>query len=247
MDYRELDADARLAAVPFAELRRQKFDVTHRVLGETMAVSDEEWQAPSRLPGWTRAHVATHLARGAENLAWAVQEMVSADRSRHRGITEAQRTLTLDRGSERPGVELQIDLDTTAGLLNATISDVPEELHDRPVALLPGLHIPFRAVPLARLHELATHLSDLDLGFELASIHPDTAYWLLEWVLVMIDGRPDFPRLRLHRDSDVAEIGAEGETVDVWGTDAAFYAWLTGRGDGSRVEGSEQVQLPIYG
>jgi len=29
------------------------------LLGDTILVSDEEWRAPSRLPDWTRGHVAT--------------------------------------------------------------------------------------------------------------------------------------------------------------------------------------------
>ena len=39
---------------------------TARLLGDTIALSDDEWRAPSRLPGWSRAHVASHVARQAD-------------------------------------------------------------------------------------------------------------------------------------------------------------------------------------
>src|SRR4051794_41371277 len=41
---------------------------TSRLLGETISVTDEDWRAPSRLPGWSRGHVATHIARQADGL-----------------------------------------------------------------------------------------------------------------------------------------------------------------------------------
>ena len=41
---------------------------TPRLLGDTILVADEQWRAPSRLPDWTRGHVATHIARHADGL-----------------------------------------------------------------------------------------------------------------------------------------------------------------------------------
>ena len=44
-----------------AQLRSRKRDATQQLLGDTIAIHDDQWQLPSGLPGWTRAHVATHL------------------------------------------------------------------------------------------------------------------------------------------------------------------------------------------
>ena len=39
-----------------------------RLLGTARIIDDEDLRAPSLLPGWTRAHVVAHLARGADAL-----------------------------------------------------------------------------------------------------------------------------------------------------------------------------------
>lgn len=37
------------------------------LLRDTISVTDDQWRGgPSRLPGWSRGHVATHLARNAD-------------------------------------------------------------------------------------------------------------------------------------------------------------------------------------
>uniref|UniRef100_UPI0018E59894 maleylpyruvate isomerase N-terminal domain-containing protein n=1 Tax=Desertihabitans aurantiacus TaxID=2282477 RepID=UPI0018E59894 len=52
-----------------AELRQLQARATRRLLAETERFSEEDWRAPTALPGWTRAHLASHLARHAEALA----------------------------------------------------------------------------------------------------------------------------------------------------------------------------------
>ena len=46
---------------------------TQRLLGDTITVRDEHWRSPSRLPDWTRGHVATHLARNADAIRRLVE------------------------------------------------------------------------------------------------------------------------------------------------------------------------------
>src|SRR3954451_11927657 len=48
------------------EVRELLAAANRRLLGDTIAVDHADWRAPSGLPGWTRAHVATHLARHAD-------------------------------------------------------------------------------------------------------------------------------------------------------------------------------------
>ena len=56
------------AAEELDRLRGLVTTATQRLLGDTISVSDADWNAPSRLPEWTRGHVATHLARQADGL-----------------------------------------------------------------------------------------------------------------------------------------------------------------------------------
>lgn len=48
------------------EVRHLVSHTTARLLGDTISVSDEGWRAASRLPRWSRGHVATHVARNAD-------------------------------------------------------------------------------------------------------------------------------------------------------------------------------------
>ena len=50
-------------------VRRRKLEATQQLLGDTIMIEEDAWHEPSALPGWTRAHVATHLARSADALS----------------------------------------------------------------------------------------------------------------------------------------------------------------------------------
>ena len=56
------------AASQVETLRGLVNGATQRLLGDTIRVSDEDWRGPSRLPGWTRGHVASHIARHADGM-----------------------------------------------------------------------------------------------------------------------------------------------------------------------------------
>ena len=49
---------------------------TQSLLRDTIDLDEEQWHAPSLLPGWSRAHVATHIARNAD----ALRRVLSAPR-----------------------------------------------------------------------------------------------------------------------------------------------------------------------
>ena len=165
---------------PVAEVRKIKLEATQRLLGDTISLSERAWQEPGRLPGWTRAHVATHLARNADAFVRAIDSVLTG----RRGLmydSDDDRELAIERGSERSGLELQIDLDTSAGNLSERLDlldSVPGRLT---VELSPGTFLRSDLLPLARLYEVIIHHVDLDCGFEVSQINPLTARWLLEW------------------------------------------------------------------
>jgi len=43
---------------------------TQRLLGTAREIAESELRRPSLLPGWTRAHVLAHLARGADAMRY---------------------------------------------------------------------------------------------------------------------------------------------------------------------------------
>ena len=234
-------------ATQLAEVRGLVRTATARLLGDTITVADDDWRAPSRLPGWTRGHVATHVARHAEAMLRLVRWATTGERSDMYASSQ-QRDYDIDAGSDRPGVELQIDLDTSSGELDQALSTLDKaEAWDAGVELRGGLQIPARLLPLARLTEVVIHHVDLDIGFEVDDIDETTAAWLLEWSAYRLRNRDEFPRLDLRSHSGLhIAIGSSGTPIEIRGTNARLLGWLTSRADPDTVEGSDGLRLPPF-
>ncbi|MDR0990677.1 MAG: maleylpyruvate isomerase family mycothiol-dependent enzyme, partial [Propionibacteriaceae bacterium] len=97
------------------ELRLQLVSSTQTLLGDTIGLSDDEWQAPSRLPGWTRAHLASHLAQEANRVLAVSERLQRGVRPLSWAISEPDREL--EAASRRSAVALQVALDTSASQL----------------------------------------------------------------------------------------------------------------------------------
>ena len=113
------------AATQLETLRGLVTAATQRLLGDTIAVSDEDWRAPSRLPGWSRGHVATHIARQADGMVRLTEWARTGERQDMYASAE-QREADIDAGAGRTGLELQIDLDTSAGRLDQAFDALDE-------------------------------------------------------------------------------------------------------------------------
>ena len=62
------NAVAEQTATSAGQLREQVGGATDRLLATAAQLTDEQVKAPSLLPGWSRGHVLTHLARNADGL-----------------------------------------------------------------------------------------------------------------------------------------------------------------------------------
>ena len=233
------------AAEELDRLRGLVTTATQRLLGDTIAVSDEDWNAQSRLPEWTRGHVATHLARQADGLARLAEWARSGVRQEMYASPE-DRAAEIEDGAGRSGLELQIDLDTAAGRLSEAFEALDgADAWDTVVELRGGLQVPARLLPLARLLEVAIHHVDLDVGYEVTDIDGATAEWLLEWCAFRLRHRDEFPKLELVSESGFTiAVGSAGPPITIRGTSANLLGWLMNRTDRSAVQGDEGLQLP---
>ncbi len=229
------------------KLRALVDKATLRLLGDTINVTDEQWRAPSALPGWSRGHVATHIARQADALgrltSWARtgirQEMYDSPE---------QRESDIDGGAGRSGLDLQIDLDTSASRLEDAFGAVDEaDAWDAEVELRGGLRVPARLLPLARLLEVVIHHVDLDTGFGVEDIDAPTAEWLLEWCSFRLRGRDEFPKLELTSESGFTiTVGSSGDPIPISGSSANLLGWLMSRSPATSVTGDEGLSLPAF-
>lgn len=242
-----MTAAASPATTQLETLRGLVTTATQRLLGDTILVSDEQWRAPSRLPDWTRGHVATHVARHADGVVRLAQWALTGKRLDMYPSPE-HRANDIEAGAGRSGLDLQIDMDTSAGRLSAAFDEIDgAEAWDATVEMSRGLKVPARLLPLARLLEVVIHHVDLDIGYEITDIDTQTVEWLLEWCAFRLRDREDFPRLELTADSGFTTVvGSVGEPVAVSGSAAQLLGWLLGRNDGSAVTGADGLRLPAF-
>ena len=242
-----MTAAASPATMQLETLRGLVRTATQRLLGDTILVTDDQWRAASRLPGWTRGHVATHIARHADALVRLTQWARTGERQDMYPSSE-YRANEIETGSGRPGLDLQIDLDTSAGRLSSAFEELDAaEAWDAVVEMRGGIKVPARLLPLARLLEVVIHHVDTDIGYEIADIDTQTADWLLEWCAFRLRDRENFPKLELSSDSGLtAAVGTVGEPVAVSGSSAHLLGWLLSRTDGSAVTGAAELELPAF-
>jgi len=244
-------ADAQLA-----DLRGLVARSTQQLLGATIAVTDGQWAAPSRLPRWSRAHVATHLARQSDGFTRLVEGAETGARTSMYASPEA-RDADIETGARRSGLELQTDLDTSAGRLAEAFERLDHVTADpgegagpacgwaASVELRGGLVVPARLLPLGRLFEVALHLVDLDVGHEVEQLEEPVAEWLIEWFAFRARARDEFPRVELRATSGfTGEVGSVGPPVVVRGPAPALLGWLTGRSPAGSVDGAGGLVLP---
>ncbi|MFT4295574.1 MAG: maleylpyruvate isomerase family mycothiol-dependent enzyme [Micropruina sp.] len=223
---------------PLETLRKRVQEATQRLLGETIGITDDDWNRPSLLPGWSRANVAAHLASNADALAELIDQ-ARAGRPAALYSDEELRAEGIERGSSMSGLELQICLDTSAGRLERAMDAVEDWA--APVELL-GRQLTLAQVPMARLAEIVVHHLDLDCGFDVGRLDPASARWLLQWASFRYAEDPGVPALRLESTSGLtAELGADGVRRTVSGGDAALWAWLMGRIGGGEIEGADDL------
>jgi maleylpyruvate isomerase len=242
-----MTAAASLPTTQLETLRGLVRTATQRLLGDTILVADEQWRAPSRLPDWTRGPVATHIARNADGIVRLAQWALTGKRLDMYASPE-QRANEIEAGAGRSGLDLQIDMDTSAGRLSSAFDELDgAEAWDAVVEMSRGVKVPARLTPLARLLEVVIHHVDLDIGYEITDIDTQTAEWLLEWCAFRLRDREDFPKLELSSDSGfTTTVGSVGEPVAVSGSSADLLGWLLSRTDASAVSGADGLRLPAF-
>jgi maleylpyruvate isomerase len=235
--------------LPATDVLLDWVDAGQRALEQHLAALDDAAVAgPSRLPGWTRGHVLTHLARNADALhnllTWArtgtPTPMYPSVEARNAGI---------EAGASRPVAEQRADLESTARRLMETARGMSPPEWQATVQSAQGRHIPASEIPWMRVRELWIHLADLDVGPGFEVLPDAVARALVHDVGRWMDGRVE-QRVELAGHPDARFGGSPGEpAVRVHGTPQALAEWLVGRSRGERLEvegGGAVPQLPRW-
>ena len=245
-------ADKRSAAERAVRMLPLVRQATERLDHVVAGLDDDTIHRPSGLPGWSRAHVVTHLARNADALVnlltWArtgVEHPMYA--------SNADRDADIEEGAGRLAQVLIEDLRAAADRFMAAAAKQPEPAWSSPVTARRPVPFPAANIPSMRLHELWVHMVDLDAGVTFDDVPEDHLEHLVAEAVTRHISRPDGKRVRL-----TVELPGDRERVwdllngrddprhDVTGGAAAAVAWLTGRSDGAGLHGDVPV-LPAWG
>jgi maleylpyruvate isomerase len=200
---------------------------TARYVEALTELDDAELYAPSLLPGWTRAHVVTHVARNADA---SVNALLGAAAGELRAMYESQeqRDAEVVDGADRPAAELRADAEASSQRWADAARALPEDRLDAPVLRTPGgERWTVRRLGAMRRREVEIHHADLGIGYTADQWPADLVDLLLAERLgdLAAAGRPLVLELS---DRDPGRLGEEGPTVS--GTAAAAVWWLLGRG-----------------
>lgn len=137
-------------------------EATERLIATVDSLTDEQVREPSLLEGWTRGHVATHVARSGD----AMSNMLIWLRT-GRGVpgypSPEVRETDIEAGAGRTGPELAADIAESASLLTGEIA--ANEDWEAVIETPTGAQIPTVEIPPRRLVEVELHHTDLGLGY----------------------------------------------------------------------------------
>lgn len=204
-----------------------------RKLGE---LRDDEFDAPSLLPGWTRRHLIAHVGYNARALVrltqWAEtgveQAMYESPEARWREI---------EYGATLSPIALRNLCEHAAVHLNVAWRDLPDEAWRAEIRTAQGRAVPASATVWMRTREVWLHAVDLDNGGSYSHFPAELIDHLLADVLSNWRGRqsaegiPNFVLSPTDRDKARSVGDADAaDAVVLRGPAVALARWATGRG-----------------
>jgi maleylpyruvate isomerase len=201
-----------------------------RLLERATRLTEAEAHAPISLPGWTRAHVLTHL--GDLSSAFARQARY-AKRGERIEVYDGGRTgrdASIEVGAARTLPEI---LESLRGGFTA-LADAWGDLSDGDWSLPCAYRdLDLHATRLCWWRELEVHWVDLDVGRTAADWSFATSGHLVDWLLVRIPVPAELTA------TDTGRTWSHGTPIT--GEQHALAAWLAGRSTGDDLTGA----LPI--
>jgi maleylpyruvate isomerase len=222
---------------------------TAQLIATAEQFDDAAVREPSMLPGWTRGHVLTHLARNAEAVVRLLTWAATGVETPMYASPEA-REAEIEQGAGRTAAELLADVRETSEHFAVQAARLSPEQWRNEIEGRRGGKQQAAWLPWWRLEEILIHHVDLRVAYS-------PAHWpesFTEPELAMIAARfsnpvftPESPAFRvLSEDEDgnddrvygVLAAPDDENVPEVRGPSAALVAWLIGRsnGDGLNVE-----------
>lgn len=212
---------------------------TARLLSTVDSLAAVDLARDTLCPGWSTAHVLTHLARNADALVNLVRWAVDG-RERAAYPSEAERDAGITEGAQRPFAEIVEDVRGTAERFRQEADLLRGEAGEAVVRSRTGTPVTGAQVVAMRLVEVVFHHVDLQAGYGFDDADPGWVARTLRRGVRQWEAAEDTPALTLHATGlDPLPLGGGGP--EVHGTPGRLLLWLArGVDDGLRSE----VELP---
>ena len=226
---------------------------TDRLLATAGTLSDAQMREPSLLPGWTRGHVLTHIARNADGLGNLLRWARTGTEIPMYASAEA-RNADVKAGAGRSAADLAADVRESAAVFAAGVPALSGDAWTVLVRALHGPPFPAFGVLERRLSEVEIHHVDLAAGYTPGDWPVDFVAGALPRVAGSFAGRDDAPPCLVWVAGTTTSfpIGPDQAgvpPVTIHGQPADLLAWLLGRDGGARLGlplGTTLPQLPPW-
>ena len=214
---------------------------TERLLRTAEGMDDDAVGEPSLLPGWTRGHVLTHVARQAD----AITNLLTWART---GVetpaypSPQARVDGIEAGAGRPIAEQVADLRAAHDRMADAAAAMSAEAW---TFFIPARKQPAAALPWVRLREVEVHHVDLGLEYTPEDWSDGFALRLLREIVSGAGPSAPDMILRPYGLEHPLTIGTPTDaSPTIGGPTRALAAWLAGRGDGADLTVSPDGKLP---
>jgi maleylpyruvate isomerase len=201
-----------------------------RKLGE---LTDEQFTAPSLLPGWSRAHVIAHVGYNARALT-RLLEWASTGIETPMYAGPEQRAQEIEDGATLTPAALRHLVTHSAVHLNVEWRDLPADRWTAPVRTAQGRTVPVAETAWLRTREVWLHAIDLNNGATFTDLPPEVIDRLLQDVTHSWRQREQGLNLILNPTDRPTTIPVspanDQDAITVTGTAADLTRWATGRG-----------------
>ncbi len=220
---------------------------TRLFLGAVAGWGEEQYLAPSGLPGWTRKHLVAHVAANADALGNLVRWAATGQET-PMYASMAQRDADIEAGSTRPAAELAAWLGASAERLAARSSALGRGQWDAKVVTAQGRTVPATEVPWLRAREVCVHAVDLAAGISFADLPTGFLAALADDIAAKRGNAPGPAAVLTAADTgDRWELPGEGSPAAVTGPLAEIAAYLAGRPHAlTATGGSPAPALPAW-
>ena len=231
---------------------KESFD---RLVASVTAISDEQMREPSLLPGWSRGHVLTHIARNADGLRNLLIWAETGEETPQYASAEERET-QIEAGAGRPASEIAADVAQSAEDFLARAAGLSEDAWTAEVRGFRGPAHPAWFTLHRRLAEVEIHHVDLAAGYGPAD-WPD---WFVTDMLYRMTGQlaadPQAPsgivtdsetgrQFFLRQDPGATGAPeASGGSFEITGPGRFLLAWLLGRDSGGDLTADPAGALP---